>query len=135
MLMQKDTKLPTWREAWKLNRRAFILIYKRCPRMILSRLICIVWDALTPYAGIYLSALLITELTEARDPAVLTKLVLSILFSAALISLIAAFLHRWRDIECAGLYYKVQQIYSEKMMRMDYEDVDNPKTHELYNNH
>lgn len=133
MLMQKDTKLPTWREAWKLNRRAFILIYKRCPRMILSRLICIVWDALTPYAGIYLSALLITELTEARDPAVLTKLVLSILFSAALISLIAAFLHRWRDIECAGLYYKVQQIYSEKMMRMDYEDVDNPKTHELYN--
>lgn len=91
MLMQKDTKLPTWREAWRLNRRAFILIYKRCPRMILSRLICIVWDALTPYAGIYLSALLITELTEARDPAVLTKLVLSILFSAALISLIAAF--------------------------------------------
>ncbi len=131
--MKKNKKLLTWCEAWELNRRAFALIYKRCPHMIISRLVCVVWDALTPYIGIYLSALLITELTEARNPSVLTKLVLIILFSAALISLIAAFLHRWRDVECAGLYYKVQQIFSEKMMSMDYPDADDPKTHELYN--
>lgn len=131
--MKKDKKLLTWREAWRVNRRAFALIYKRCSHMILSRLICVIWDALTPYIGIYLSALLITELTEARNPAVLTRLVLIILISAALISLTAAFLHKWRDVECAGLYYKVQQIFSEKMMSMDYPDADNPKTHELYN--
>lgn len=131
--MKQDKKLLTWREAWKLNRRAFALIYKRCPRMIISRLICVIWDALTPYIGIYLSALLITELTEARNPSVIKKLVLIILISAALISLAAAFLHKWRDVECAGLYYKVQLIFSEKMMSMDFPDVDNPKTHELYN--
>ena len=61
MFVKKDKKLLTWREAWKLNRRAFVLIYKQCPHMILSRLICVVWDSLTPYIGIYLSALLITE--------------------------------------------------------------------------
>ena len=130
--MKKDKKLLKWREAWKLNRRAFALIYKRCPHMIISRLVCVVWDSLTPYIGIYLSALLITELTEGRNPSVLTKLVLIILSLAAFISLDAAFLHKWRDIACAGLYYKVQQIFSEKMISMDYPDADNPKTHEMY---
>lgn len=130
--MKKDKKLLKWREAWKLNRRAFALIYKRCPHMIISRLVCVVWDSLTPYIGIYLSALLITELTEGRNPSVLTRLVLIILLSAAFISLAAAFLHKWRDVECAGLYYKMQQIFSEKMMSMDYPDADNPKTHEMY---
>ena len=130
--MKKDKKLLKWREAWKLNRRAFALIYKRCPHMIISRLVCVAWDALTPYIGIYLSALLITELTQGRNPSVLTRLVLIILLSAAFISLAAAFLHKWRDVACARLYYKIQQIFSEKMMSMDYPDVDNPKTHELY---
>ena len=133
MFVRKDKKLLTWREAWKLNRRAFVLIYKQCPHMLLSRLICVVWDSLTPYIGIYLSALLITELTEGRNPSVLIRLVLIILLSAAVISLAATFLHKWRDVACAGLYYKIQQIFSKKMMSMDYPDADNPKTHELYN--
>ena len=131
--MKKDKKLLTWRESWKLNRRAFSLIYKRYPHIIISSLVCVVWDALTPYIGIYLSALLITELTQGRNPSVITNLVLIILLSAAFISLAAAFLHKWRDIACAGLYYKIQQIFSEKMISMDYPDADNPKTHELYN--
>lgn len=66
MSVKKDKKLLTWREAWKLNLRAFALIYKRCPHIIISRLVCVAWDALTPYIGIYLSALLITELTQGR---------------------------------------------------------------------
>ena len=82
--------------------------------MLLSRLICVVWDSLTPYIGIYLSALLITELTEGRNPSVLIRLVLIILLSAAVISLAATFLHKWRDVACAGLYYKIQQIFSKK---------------------
>ena len=131
--MKKDKKLLTWREAWKLNLRAFALIYKRCPHIIISRLVCVAWDALTPYIGIYLSALLITELTQDGNPSVITRLVLIILLSAAFLSLAAAFLHKWRDVACTGLYFKIQQIFSEKMMSMDYPDADNPKTHELYN--
>lgn len=130
--MKKDRKLLTWREAWNLNSRAYAMIYKKCPNMIISRLVCIIWDAFTPYIGVYLSALLITELTEARNPSVITKLVLIILISEILISLAAAFLYKWRNVECAGLYYKVQRILSDKFLSMDYPDADNPKTHELY---
>ena len=70
--MSREKKLLTWRETWRLTRRAFSLIYKRCPRMIISRLINIVWDALVPYVNIYLSALLIAELAGPRDPSELT---------------------------------------------------------------
>ena len=76
MSVKKDKKLLKWREAWTLNRRAFALIYKRCPHMIISRLVCVAWDALTPYIGIYLSALLITELTQGRNPVSYTHLTL-----------------------------------------------------------
>ena len=130
--MNKENKLLSYHKAWQINKRAFTLIYKRYPQMILSRLICIVWDALTPYVGIYLSALLIEELSESRDTSIIKNLVLIILCSITIISLVAAFLHKWRDTACAGLYYKIQQILSEKLMDMDYEDADNAKTHELY---
>lgn len=130
--MKKGKKLLTWRETAGLNRRAFLLIYKRCPQMIISRLLCVVWDSLTPYVGVWLSAKLITELAGMRDSSTLTQLVLMILCSAAVISLGAAFLHKWRDTQCAGLYYSIEQIFSEKMMSMDYADADNAKTHEMY---
>jgi ATP-binding cassette subfamily B protein len=130
--MKKSRKLLTWNESLKLNKRAYALIYKRCPEMIISRIACIAWDALTPYVGIYLSAMLINELAGNRNASVLKNLVLIILCSAAIISLVTAFLHKWRDTECAGLHYRVQQIFSEKMISMDYVDADNAKTHEMY---
>lgn len=74
--MEKEKKLLSWGEAWKLNRRAFTLIYKRFPQMILSRLLCIAWEALTPYLGIYLPSLLIGELAGDRNLSVLKNLVL-----------------------------------------------------------
>lgn len=130
--MKESKKLLSWDETWKLNKRAYALIYKRCPEMVLSRIVCIIWDALTPYVGIYLSAILINELAGNRNLSLLKNLALIILCSAALISLVTAFFHKWRDTECVGLYYKVQQVFSEKMMSMDYADADNSKTHEMY---
>lgn len=130
--MKETKKLLSYREAFQLNRRAYKLIYRRCPGMIISRLVCLVWDSLTPYAGIYLSARIVEELAGGRDMAVLQNLVLITLGSAAVISLISAFLHKWRDIKCVGLYYNVQHIFVEKFMDMDFPDSDNPKVREMY---
>jgi len=131
--VKQEKKLINWRDAWKLNKRAFALIYKRCPAMIISRLVCVFWDTLTPYVGIYLSALVINELAGGRRLSVLKELVLIALLSAAAISLVGALLHKWRDTECSVLYYKIQQVFPEKMMSMDYADADNTATHEMYN--
>ena len=112
--MKKDKKLLKWREAWKLNRRAFALIYKRCPHMIISRLVCVVWDSLTPYIGIYLSALLITELTQGRNPSVITNLVLIILLSAAFISLAAAFCTSGVILHAPGCIIRYSRYFPKK---------------------
>ena len=59
--MKKDKKMPMF-QALKLNIRALMVIYQKFPQMVLSRLILQSWLAITPYVGIYLSALVIDEL-------------------------------------------------------------------------
>lgn len=120
----------SWKEAYNINRKAFALIYGYYPQMFMSRILCRVWEALTPYVGIYLSAQIIGELAGERSPERLTVLAALALASAALISLIMAFLTRWRDTQCAGMYFKVKQILTQKLLNMDFVSIDDPKTHE-----
>ena len=115
----------------KLNNRAFYLFYKRYPQMVLSRLISVIWIALTPYVGIYFSALVIEELAGRRDPERLRFLVLITLVSAAVIALITALLNKWKEAQNAGLWWKVNQLLFEKLLDMDYVSRDETKTAEL----
>lgn len=61
-IMEKNSKLKSWRETRTLTSRAFRIFFKRYPQMVMSRLLSVMWTALTPYVGIYLSALVIDEL-------------------------------------------------------------------------
>ncbi len=130
MKKKKDKKLLSWKEAYAVNQKAFHLLYKQYPQMFASRIVCVVWEALTPYVGIYLSALLIEELSTSRNPQALTRLVLITLISAAVISLVSAFFIKWRDTQCAGMYFKVKQIFTQKLLDMDFVSLDDTKTHE-----
>ncbi len=129
--MEKNKKLKSWGEMRKLNNRAFKIFYKRYPQMVLSRFISVIWTALTPYVGIYLSALVIDELAGSRDVGRLQFLVWITLISAAVIALGSAFLNRWKETQNAGLWFKVEHIFSEKLLDMDYADLDETETAEL----
>ena len=120
------------REMVKLNNRAFSLFYQRYPQMVLSRLISIAWNALTPYVGIYFSALVIDELAGERDAGQLRFLVLLTLGSTAVVALISAFLNKWKEAENAGLWWKVNHLYFEKFLDMDYVSRDETQTAELF---
>ena len=100
--MKENKKLKSWGEAARLNDRAFKLLYKHYPRMLLSRLISATWTAVAPYAGIYLSALIIDELAGGRDSERLILLVLITLASAAMIALVSALLNKWKETQNAG---------------------------------
>lgn len=121
----------TWKKAFRLNHRAFMLIYKSYPQMISSRIICVIWGALTPYVGIYLSALVIDELAGQRNVERLKWLVIMVLASAAVIGLVSALLNKWRDTQCSCMYQKVEQIFSTKLFDMDFVSVDDTKTHDI----
>lgn len=117
-------------EALRVNWKAFHMLYKRYPQMFTSSIICVVWEAVTPYVGIYLSARIIDEIAGNRNPEILMSLVLYTLFSAAFISLVSALLAKWRDTQGSGMYFKVLQIFTQKLMEMDFVNIDDAKTHE-----
>ena len=129
--MKKSEKRTSWREILKLNNRAFLMFYKKYPQMILSRLFSVIWNALTPYVGIYLSALVIDELAGNHDVKRIQWLVLITLASAAMIALGTALLSRWKETQDAGLWLKVEHIFTEKMLDMDYVSMDDTHTAEL----
>ncbi|MCI5648563.1 MAG: ABC transporter ATP-binding protein [Fusicatenibacter sp.] len=129
--MEKNKKLKSWGEMIKFNHRAFQIFYKRYPQMVLSRFISVIWTSLTPYAGIYLSALVIEELAGSRNIERLRFLVLLTLCAAALIAFCSAFLNKWKATQNAGLLFKVEHIFSEKLLDMDYVNLDETETAEL----
>ena len=125
------SKKTTLRQAFSINRRAFGMLFHKYPQMFLSRLIPVIFGALTPYVGIYLSARIIEELSGSRDPLVLRNLVLATLLSAAAISLVTALLNRWRETVCAAMYLQVEGFFAEKMLSLDYLSIDDTHTHEM----
>lgn len=129
--MKKNKQLMSWRKMLNINNRAFKLLYKHYPQMMLSRIISVIWNSLTPYVGIYLSALVIDELAGGRDAERLRVLVLVTLASAAAIALVSAFLNKWKETQNAGLWMKAERIFSEKLLNMDYADLDGINAAEL----
>lgn len=131
---EKTVQTPSKKGAISVNFRALALLFFHYPKVIVSRLICVAWTALTPYVGIYFSARVIEALTGARDPQTLWRLVLATLLAAAVVSIVSALLVRWRDNSSSGMYgayYLVEQLFAEKLLDMDFAAVDDTKTHEL----
>ena len=124
-------KKMSWGKTLRLNNRAFKLFYQYYPQMVLSRIISVIWNALTPYVGIFLLALVIDELVGGRDIERLKMLVVITLASAAFIALGAAILNKWKETHNAGLWLKVEHIFKEKLFDMDYVNLDESRTSEL----
>lgn len=125
---QDDKKLLPWGEAWRMNLRALKLYYKLSPQVMIIKIIRNIWDALTPYVGIYLSALIIEELSGRRDPERLKALVLAALFSAAFLALASSLIGRYQTLKNVTLDEKEWFLLSEKMLDLDYCIAEDPAT-------
>lgn len=128
---KKKSSLLPWKEAAGINIKALKLLWREYPQMFASRIIYIIYNALTPYVGIYLSALILEELSAGRDSERLTRLVIITLVSAAVISLIAALIGKWYKTNSTGIYYKVDRILTKKLLEMDFACVEDAKTQQL----
>lgn len=127
----KNKKSNNLNSSWAINNRALKMIYKKYPQMVISTFIQSIWTAITPYVGIYLSALIIEELSGTRDVNRLKTLVLLTVVSGAVISLISALIIKWNQSQTSNLYYKFETFYTDKLFEMDFVSLDDIKTHEL----
>ena len=128
MKLKKKKKLMSWKETWNTNKRLLHMLHTQRPRMLRVCILLDIWNALTPYVGIYLSALIIEELAGRRNPDTLLRLVLTSLILAALIALAGAFLNRVHAVENAGFYYYSRKLLDDKLMDMDFCIMDETQT-------
>ena len=130
MKRKRNEDLPSWGEAIRLNFRAVRLLGQKFPHLLLSRTLCAAWSGLTPFVGIWLSAQLIGELTGGRSPERLAFWAGAALLSAAVIALVQALLIRWRDSLAAGMWVRMQNIFTGKLLDMDYASLEDTRTHD-----
>jgi len=119
------------REALKLNWRALSLWWKKYPAMFIARASYATVSALSPYVGLYVSARIVDELSGARSPETLLKLVLIALFSATGLSLLKAALERFKNCEKNGWFDKDDKLYADKFFSMDFCSMDDSHTQDL----
>jgi len=133
--MANKKSLFSWKEAFRLNLRALKLLWKRYPYLVLCQIPRAIWEQLTPYVGIYLSAQIIGEIAGNRDPQRLIRLVGISLVSALVIGIISSLFNRWRErqISYGTAHFRLSFLFSEKMLDMDFADVDKTQTHTLLN--
>lgn len=124
-------KQKTWKETFRLNRRALMYFWQNYPQLLLSQVLSGVWQALTPYVGIYFSAQVIQELTGERVPERIRLWVLLTLGTVAVAGLISAFLKKWEETQKAGIWFKTEQMLTEKILKTDYVNLDETKNAEL----
>lgn len=120
------------KETLRLNLKAYRLLWKVYPKVFITSALCSVVGAAIPYVEIWLSAQLISELAGGRNVQRLTSLVLAILFYALFSGVInTLILGRIRNYYHANRWKLERKIYSDKMMDMDFCDVDKQHTHDL----
>ena len=129
--MEEKSKL-TWRRTWQLTLRAWRIWWKRCPGYFTAVLLRDAIQALGPYATIYLSARLINELAGSRDPQALLWWVGWQLGTLAFLTLAGGLCTRWAAYYEDTLYPINQRLYMDKMLDMDYADLDRQAVYELY---
>lgn len=82
--------------------------------MLVSLFFYVVTGALLPYAGIYFSARIITELSGAKDPVILRNLVLLLLGIESVAGLLYHYFKNRYTVERNDMTANLTQILSEK---------------------
>ncbi len=129
--MKKSKTSVSFQEMVWLTLRGFKVWWRENPKLQLSILICGIVDALTPYAGIWLLARLIDEITGECNPQALIEYALALMITTAVLSMLSAGLNRWKNVQLACLWHTQNKVFTNKLLSMDFVDVDDGRVQEL----
>ena len=129
--MSEEKKIGV-RQVWNMTFRGWKLYWKLCPGWFVSEFLRDMVRAVSPYVTIWISAQLIGELAGARDPRQLLRWVVIQLVAGAAMSLLAGVLERWNNYEDERMIRLESKLYADKMMELDYADVDRQAVQDLY---
>ncbi len=128
---KKETGNRSPRAALRLNLRAYALIWRQDPAILLSIACHRLAAAFSLYIPIWYSAQILNELSAGRNPTRLTHLVLAVILLSAAAALATAALGRWEQVHQKKIFLHIQHILSQKMLVLDFASMDDPHTHDL----
>ena len=132
--MTKPKTRLSWRAAAAYTRRGFSIWWKADPRLLVSVMVREAVKALTPYVPLYFTARLVNEIAGGGDPVRIWRLLTALLLASATVGLAQAAAIRWANtIEHGGMWPAFTRILADKMLSLDFCDVDAPSTQALVN--
>lgn len=127
-----DKKKVSVKTAWTYNLRAWKIYAKMQPKLIVSYICEAFLAAALPYAGIWLSARFVDELAGKREAAMLWRIAAVLLLTELVLGICFLAAKHWKEYCEAGLVYLDMKIYAEKFLEMDFPDMDDQHTHDMY---
>lgn len=129
--MAQKTDKTTWKETLRIHYRACKDIHHICPGIFVVTAAHSIAKAVSPYLTIFFSARIVNELAGSRRWEELKSLVIMALVCMAATTLLTGVLLHWRDYIAAKYRVRKNYIFADKMLSLDFADVDDPKTHDL----
>lgn len=117
--------------AWKKNLPSFKLWWTLSPNLLIIGLISTLIEALKPLVPIYLTAKLVNELAENSDIEKIRFWAILLVVASFLVQLIGAIISRWERAEELLVSQRLNRLYSDKFLSMDFESVDAASTQHL----
>jgi len=129
--MAKNKDKVTLKEVAQIHWRAYKDVSHLCPGVFAVTAIHSIAKAISPYVTVFFSARIINELAGQRRMGELISLVVTALICMGAMTLVTGLLQRWREVISDRYSYRKFHFFADKMLSMDFADVDNPKTHDL----
>ncbi len=128
---QKEGRLSFW-EAMAYTRRGLAIWWKACPQVLTARGVKQAVDALAPYLPLYFTARLVNTIAGGGTAEEGWRTLAALLLSAAAAGFAQAAANCWFGFVLEGVHYPAwTSIFFEKLLSMDFCDVDDPRTQTL----
>lgn len=109
----------------QITKRGYDILNEYCPGLIRAKVIAAMIESLMPFAIIWFSARIINEMAGEKRIRIIVLYVLLTICINLIFSLISSALKKVIDEKESGMWNYFRKIFSDKQMRMDFEDLEN----------
>ena len=129
---EKQNRL-SFRQAMAYSRRAFAIWWEAAPEIFVSATVRRAADALAPYVPLYFTARLVNTIAGGGDGGTVWRTLWLLLLSTAAAGAVRAGVSCWDNaMEDSHQWPAVNRIFFQKLLSMDFCDVDDPRTQALF---
>lgn len=131
--MNEKKERLSFRQAMAYSRRGFAIWWKAEPEILIAGGVYRAVNALAPYLPLYFTARLVNTIAGGGEPGQVWAMLAALLLSTAAVGAVQAAARCWDEtLRYSHQHPTWNRIFFEKLLSMDFCDVDDPKTQALF---